>query len=109
MVADDASPAVGKDRRQDRPAWPLRDLPDGRGGGAARSVPENSECDRRAPSAATGPMLRISVSDSRRVYGRETRAPKSVAVDRKTRHLRHRYTAGETWPGRDRRNPCEEV
>ena len=41
-----------------------------------RAVPGNSECDRRAPPVAAGPMFRITVSDSRRVYGRETRAQK---------------------------------
>jgi hypothetical protein len=40
----------------------------------ARSVPGNSEGDHGAPPAAAGPMLRITVSDSRRVYGREARA-----------------------------------
>ena len=69
-----AARAAGEDRRQDRPARPVDHLPDGRGDGAARSVPANPDRHRGAPPVATGPMLRITVSDSRRVYGRETRA-----------------------------------
>ena len=60
--------------REDCPPRPLGSFPDGRGGGAARSVPGNSECNRRAPSIVTGPILRIIVSAGRRVHWLETRA-----------------------------------
>ena len=72
VVDDRAARAAGEDRRQDRPPRPVDGVSDGRGRGAARSLPGNSECDRHAPPVATGPMLRIGVIAARRVYWRET-------------------------------------
>jgi Transposase DDE domain group 1 len=101
-LPEEAARPVGEDRRQDCPPRPLRDFPDGRDGAAARSVPGDSECDRRAPSVATCPMLRITVSPLAGASVGGRRAPKSGAVDRRTRHFwpsphRSREVAGP-WP-----------
>ena len=72
VVDDHVARAAGEDRRQDRPPRPIDRVSDGRGRGAGRSVPGNSECDRHAPPVATGPMLRIGVIAGRLVYRRET-------------------------------------
>src|ERR1019366_3178758 len=57
MVDDNATRAAGEDRCEDRPARSVDYLPDGRGHGAARSVPENPGRDRRPASVAGGTLL----------------------------------------------------
>ena len=59
VVNDHAARAAGEDRREDRPARTLGDLPDGRGDGTSLSVPGNPHRDRGASPVTTGPMLRI--------------------------------------------------
>ncbi len=60
VVDEHAAPAAGEDRREDRPAWSVDHLPDGRSHGAARVVRENPGRHSRAPSLAARQMLRIS-------------------------------------------------
>jgi len=48
---------VGEDRRQDRASWPVDQLPDDRGHGALRSVPDHPGRHCGAPPVAAGPML----------------------------------------------------
>jgi hypothetical protein len=69
------APAAGEDRRQDRPAWPLGDFPDGRSRGAACVVPDDPRRYCGSPAVTAGPMLRIAApSSSRRACWRERRA-----------------------------------
>src|SRR5438094_6610034 len=59
VVADQPAGEGGEDRGQgDRPR-PLRDLPDGGGGGAARAVQPHPLPDRAAAAARPGPMLTL--------------------------------------------------
>ena len=55
LVAHDAAREAGEDRRPDRAPWPLRGVPVGRGGGAARAVRRDSAPDR--PAAARPPPI----------------------------------------------------
>src|ERR1700733_1570920 len=58
LVTRDPARPARENRRQDRPAWPVDNVPDGRGRGAARAVPEHPDRYRGTPSIrAAGPML----------------------------------------------------
>jgi DDE family transposase len=65
VVADEPAGKGGEDRREgDRPR-PLRDLPDGGGGGAARAVRPHLGADRKATSARPSPMLTLEGCNAR--------------------------------------------
>src|SRR5262249_28986916 len=64
-VADEPAGKGDEDRREgDRPR-PLRDLPDGGGGGAARAVRPHLGADRKASSARPSPMLTLEGCNGR--------------------------------------------
>src|SRR5262249_51279182 len=64
-VADEPAGKGDEDRREgDRPR-PLRDLPDGGGGGAARAVRPHLGADRKASSARPSPMLTLEGRNGR--------------------------------------------
>ncbi len=60
VVDEHAAREVGEDRRQGRPARTLDHFPDGRGHGAACSVPPNPDRHGGAPAVASGTTLTIS-------------------------------------------------
>jgi len=60
---------VGEDRRQDRASWPVDQLPDDRGHGALRSVPDHPGRHCGAPPVAAGPPVCIETCVSCRQSG----------------------------------------
>jgi Transposase DDE domain group 1 len=65
VVADHATGEGREDRREsDRPR-PIRDLPDGGGGGVARAVRPHLGADREAAAARPGPMLTLEGCNGR--------------------------------------------
>ena len=57
VLNDHAAGPAGEDRRQDRPPGPVDHIPDGRGDGTARHVPENACRYRRPAPVAFGAMM----------------------------------------------------
>src|SRR4051812_31710415 len=57
VVADQPAREVDQDRREGRPPRPLRDLPAGRGRGAATDVRRNPVADRSAARTARARMI----------------------------------------------------
>jgi pimeloyl-ACP methyl ester carboxylesterase len=92
VVADHAAQPAGQNRRQDRAPRSLRVLPNDRGHGAACAVPDCPRRDYGSPAAAAGAMLRMPPRAVGVSIG-GTSAPKSGAVDRKSRYFRLRCAA----------------
>ena len=102
LVDDHVAGQAGQDRCEDRPAWALDHLPDGRGHGLAPPVPTDPRRRRGAASVAGGPMLRGDTLTSQTDHRQErcvTQSAKSAEFASKRRT--HRWLRGEPrdhWP-----------